>query len=78
MKLPAPKLSGSYDEHVFPNLLLCQDSGGADGSGNLFLVDSQGFTLPVFFGIIEITVALSEMKEWDLNSEDSKSTTTIT
>lgn len=49
VKLPPPRLPDGYDKYVFSNLLLCQGSGATDGSGNLFLVNSQGFTLPFFW-----------------------------
>lgn len=61
VKLPSPKLPDGYNKHVFPDLLLCQNSSYQ------ILVNPQGFTVPLFFGIIEITVSLCEMKEWDLS-----------
>lgn len=76
MKLPASKLPNSYDKNVFSNLLLTQDEGATDASGIIFLVDSQASHCR-FIGIMEITVALLETKECDLNSEDSMRTAGI-
>ena len=74
----ALNLLDGFDKHVSSEVLLSRRCDNWDS--RLRQCNSTGFTglhCTAYLGIVEITVALLEMKKWDLNATDVKGNTAI-
>ena len=82
VKILALKLLDRFDEHISAQLLLLRCSqyrdSGPDFHGGRGPSGFTGLHGVSFLGIVEIAVALLEMKEWDVNATDCMGSTALT
>ena len=82
VKILALKLLDRFDEHISAQLLLLRCNRyrdwGPDFHGGRGPSGFTGLHGISFLGIVEIAVALLEMKEWDVNATDCMGSTALT
>jgi len=82
VKILALKLLDRFDEHISAQLLLLRCNQyrdwGPDFHGGRGPSGFTGLHGVSFLGIVEIAVALLEMKEWDVNATDCMGSTALT